>query len=186
MRPKGLIIIAMAIIFYGVTCHAQDSRPQVPFIQLGICPSEGCQFGTKGMARSSLKAYKKEGDTTAIAFTIKAGEKFTAIGGNVHVVQLGKLVLEKSFDNYVKGDTVYILSYEGEGAYDLWYKGKVLSANYNNLDRVWENGKVLNWPICVWWVWVENKSGKQGWLKVENICDNDSKMSEKIEWEYQN
>jgi hypothetical protein len=181
MKSKGILITLTAVVvFLSVSSHAQDARPTVPFMQLDVCPFECCQFG-KWTAKSLLKVYKQEGDTSATAFTIKPGEEFTAIGGNVHVVKLGQLVLEKSFDIFIKGDKVYILSYRGEGFYDLWYKGKVLDLDSDVLDKVWANGKLVNSPEFAWWVLVKNKDGKQGWLKLRNITDSGFQPEERID-----
>jgi hypothetical protein len=179
MTPKRFVIISMAIIFLRVTGYAQDARPNVPFIQRNVCPFECCQFG-KWTARSPLKVYKKEGDTSANVFTIKPGEEFTAIGGNVHVVKLGELVLEKSFNNFIEGDKIYILSYRGEGFYDLWYEGKVLDLESDAPDKIWTNGRLVNYPEIVWWVLIKNKERKQGWIMLKNIADSGFETEENI------
>ena len=168
MKPASIVVILMAIILLlSVTSHAQDERPETPYIQYNVCPFECCQFGT-WTARSLLKAHKREDDNTAIAFTIKPGEKFIALEGNVHIVKLGMLILEKTVGNFIKGDKIYILTYRGEGFYDLWYKGEVLDLEAENLDKVWANSKIVNYPEFIWWVLVKNKDGKQGWLRLKN------------------
>ena len=171
MRSIGVAITSIAItLFLCVTGHARDERPEVPFIQRDVCPFECCQFG-RWTARSPLKAHEKEDDNAAIAFTIKPDEEFIALRGNVHIMKSGVLILEESAGNFSKGDKVYILSYRGEGDYDLWYKGKMLAPDSDDLSKVLANSKLVNSPEFVWWVMIKNKDGKEGWLRLKNITD---------------
>ena len=136
-----------------------------------------CQIAIEGL--------QKEGDSSAIAFTIKPGEQFTAIKGNVHVVKLGVVVITEPFDAFSKDDNIFVLSYKGEGFYDIWYKGKVLS----DIEQFWidksskSSSKALlkQPPQIVWWVLVKNKDGKQGWLMLQNISNNGFLLNEKID-----
>ena len=165
MRLKSIIIVLASLLFFlSSASYAQLLRPKVPYIQHNVCPFECCQYG-KWIAKSLLKAYKIEGGDSTVVFIIKPGEEFTAMGGNVHIMKLGEIVLNKSLDEFTKGDKVYVLSYRGEGYYDLWYKGKVLDST----EKVWSNGELMEYPEFVWWVLVKNKAGKQGWLKLKNI-----------------
>lgn len=177
MNSKTLLTsVAAIILLFSVSSYAQNPKPKVPFIQHGTCPFECCQYG-KWAARSPLKAFEKEGDDSRVSFTIRPGEEFTAINGNVHVVKLGYVTITKTFDSFIKGEKVYILSYRGEGDYDLWYKGKI----FNGDDAFWDN---INWvqsPVTVWWVLVENKAGIRGWLKLRNTSDGGFRTKEKID-----
>ncbi len=181
------IIIALSLfcaVFLCSIVYAQDDKPNVPYIQNNVCPFECCQYG-KWIAKSRLKAYKTEGDSSTIAFTIKPGEQFTAIKGNVHVVKLGIVVITESFDIFSKGDNVFVLSYKGEGFYDVWYKGKVLK----DIEQFWpdelskQTGKSRSkqLPEMIWWVLVKNEAGKQGWLMLKNISNNGFLLNERID-----
>jgi hypothetical protein len=181
MKSKFLAITATAIfIFLAINSLAQDKQPKIPFIQHDVCPFECCQFG-KWTAKSLLKAHEEENDNAGIAFTIKPGEEFSALRGNVHITKLGKLVIEKPFGSFVKDDNVYVLSYRGEGFYDLWYKGKILNLDSDNLDKVWSNSSLVNYPNFTWWVLVRNKEGKQGWLRLRNITDSGFQIEEQFD-----
>ena len=121
----GLFLI-MVVLFNDCSyakAENQQEKPNVPFIQNDICPFECCRYG-KWIAKSGMKAYKKEGDSSTIAFTIKPGEQFTAVSGNIHTVTLGVVIITESFDAFKKGDNVFVLSYKGEGFYDVWHKGE--------------------------------------------------------------
>ena len=175
----GSLIVAVVVVslfFLRSASEAQLLRPKVPYIQHNVCPFECCQYG-RWISKSLLKAYKLEGDDSTVVFIIEPGEEFTAIGGNVHIMKLGEIVLNKSFDEFTEGDKIYILSYRGEGFYDLWYKGKVLDST----EEVWSNGVLIESPEFVWWVSIKNKAGEQGWLRLKNISESGFQMEYEID-----
>jgi hypothetical protein len=177
MNLKTILISVLALLlFLPVTSYAQDAKPKIPFIQHNICPFECCQYG-KWTARSPLRAFEKEGDDSRVWFTIRPGEEFNAINGNVHIVKLGYVSINKSFDTFKKGEKVYILSYKGEGVYGLWYKGKI----FNGDDTFWDNVEWVQSPVSVWWVLVENKAGNRAWLKLKNVKDSGFRTKERID-----
>jgi hypothetical protein len=177
MSTKNLLIASILLFISHINpIYAQNMTPQVPFIERNICPFECCQYG-KWIARSPIKAFNKEGDVSSISFSIRAGEEFTAISGNVHVIKPGIIIIEKSFDDLKKGTKVYVMSYRGEGEYDLWYNGKEL----DNTDDVWKHGSLKQSPEFIWWVAVINKEGKRGWLRFKNISGSGFQTEDKIE-----
>ncbi len=176
---KTLIVVtATFCVFFlsTLTSQANEAPPNAPYIQRDICPFECCQYG-KWIARTTVTAYKREGDRRSTAFKIKSGEEFTAIRGNVHIVKLGIVTVKKSFDAFTKGDRVYILSYRGEGVYDLWYKGRVFAS----VDDFWPNVRLISNPEMIWWVLVKNKFGKNGWLRLKNVSEGGFRLAEEID-----
>ncbi len=127
--------MAAILVFVSVSSYAKNARPKLPLIQHDICPFECCQYG-RWTARSPLTAYKREGDDSIMSFTIRIGEEFTAISGNVHIEKLGIIVINKAFGVFHKGGEIYVLSYRGEGEYALWFNGKEL----RNTAEVWSHG----------------------------------------------
>ena len=163
-------------LLFTVISQANDAQPNIPYIQRDICPFECCQYG-KWIARTTLTAYKREGDRKSTAFRIKNGDEFAAIRGNVHIVRLGIVAVKKSFDVFTEGDRVYLLSYRGEGVYDLWYKGRVFAS----VDDFWSNVELIKTPELIWWVLVKNKFGKYGWLRLKNVGDSGFRLEEEID-----
>jgi hypothetical protein len=159
-------------------CLAQAGELSVPYVQKNICPFECCQYG-KWTAKTALPVYKKEGDTSTVAFTIKHGEQITASRGNIHIVELGIVAIQKSFNIFKKSTKAYLLSYSGEGEYDLWYEGKVY--NTSDSDEFWTNAVVSKTPKLIWWVLIKDKAGKQGWLMLRNISQSGFQTKEKID-----
>jgi hypothetical protein len=173
---KFLFAVLLVILYFNLASQAAETPPKVPYIQKNVCPFECCQYG-KWSAKTALKVYQNEGNSTSVVFTIKPGDDFTAIKGNVHVVKLGVVTLEKTFDGFTKGDKVYVLTYRGEGVYDLWYKGKIIDSD----NGIWANGVMSQPPEIIWWVLVKNKDGKKGWLKLKNISERGFAIEEKID-----
>lgn len=176
----------LLILFPSIGCYSLHAQPAIPYIQKNICPSECCRYGL-WTAKSNLKLNKKEGDSSVVAFTVKSGEKITAIRGNVHVVKLGILVVKKpikfnnkSLDTFSEGEKIYVLSYGGEGYYDLWHKGKLLDIDLDDSDQIWGNSELVQTPHMIWWVLVKNYKSKKGWLKID-IGDGHSVTEEKVE-----
>ncbi|MBI3105084.1 MAG: hypothetical protein HYY95_05845 [Candidatus Rokubacteria bacterium] len=152
-----------------------------------VCPFEGCAYGT-WVARSRLTAYAAEGDTSKIAFAVKPGERVTAVRGNVHVVKLGVVAVTAPIEAAAgqtlrPGDRAYVLSYRGEGRYDVWHAGRLMT-----LEPFWEpvaaNGRVAGIlrarPEMMWWVLIKTKSGRQGWLRLRNMAEHGFEMKEDI------
>ncbi len=163
-----VMFLSLALtLFVGSISVAQEEKPKIPYIELGACPFECCQYGT-WTAESPLIVYKEEVSGSAIAFKVNPGESFTAINGNVHITKPGYVVVNKSHDGFAKGNKVYLLTYLGEGAYDLWYKGKKLDLNILNLDEFWANVTEKDSPLYTWAVLIKRGDGKQGWLRLKN------------------
>jgi hypothetical protein len=167
MRNRLVLISLTLTLAFGSSVIAQEEKPKIPYIDEGACPFECCQYGT-WTAESPLVAYQKEENDSAIAFKIKPGESFTAINGNVHITKPGYVVVNRSFDGFTKDDKVYLLTYLGEGAYDLWYKGKKLDLNVLNADDFWANVTEKDSPLYTWAVLITRGDGKQGWLRLKN------------------
>jgi hypothetical protein len=60
-----------------------------------------------------------------------------------------------------KGDTIYLLTYLGEGYNRIWYKGRTTEADTFDQSKF----RVTQTPRSVWWVKVKNSRGQIGWSK---------------------
>jgi len=123
-------------------------------------------------------------DTTRVAFQLAPGESVETEAGNVYVRSAGMVVLkyplEQRADSIATtpaaapGDTLYLLSYEGEDSWVVWYRGRQYS-----LWHFWvEPGKtprpqhpgVLVRPLqAEWWVRLRNRAGARGWIEAGRI-----------------
>jgi hypothetical protein len=133
-----------------------------PFIENDICPGEGCQFGPWKI-KSFMKAYLSRGDSTRIAFSLHPNEEITAIKGDVIILKPGLVLINRTTDDFHVNDTAFLLSYISEGVYDAWYGGKILEITSGDPAFTF-----LREATTEWWVYIKNRQGKFGWLKVND------------------
>jgi len=154
----------------------------VPIIQKDKCPFECCQFGI-WKTFVTLPVYKSEGNSDNKLFTIPARDSFIAITGNVHMIKPGLVIVSRTIENFIAGDTVYTLSYTGEGYNDVWYHGQIYNVemfwqtddeiDYKTInvnDTKWKKyvGVLISKPVMVWWVKIRYKNSEEGWIRLEN------------------
>ena len=60
-----------------------------------------------------------------------------------------------------KGDTVYLLTYLGEGFNKIWHKGRIVEADTFDESKF----RFSRQPRSVWWVKVKNRRGEIGWSR---------------------
>jgi len=173
------------IIFTIFLCGFLYSADQfkMPLIEKNVCPFECCTYG-KWISHSPLKVYYKEADTSGIAFTISPNDSFIAITGNVHINRPGIVIVIKPNQGFTSGDTIYTLSYYGEGFYDVWYQNKII-----NVELFWKSidgdltfpidmndpklekysGVLIQKSLMIWWVKIEYNN-RYGWIKLNNTA----------------
>jgi hypothetical protein len=166
----------------------------IPVIEKGRCPFECCQFG-RWVSQSSLRAYRVEGDTADIAFTVATGDTFNALTGNVHMDRPGVVVVTKPVLSFNRGDTIYTLTHTGEGFIDVWSNGAIANIEMfwegngdsdsaivdTNADR-WKrySGVLVARPIMIWWVQIQRADGLTGWLRLVNTTSYGLGLDERI------
>jgi hypothetical protein len=160
-----------------------NPEPPMPKIYKDVCPGEGCSFG-EWMTCDTLSAFTSAGDNPKAAFLLHRGDRFTAVTGDVHIKQAGKVVFTRNVKVEDEGtkffftpaDTLYPLLYEGEGFGSWYFRGKESggffffgNANQEATDIpvvAGVSGYVVVRPIISeWWVKVRAKNGREGWLR---------------------
>jgi hypothetical protein len=166
-----LEITVLMFVFFISAMGQQQPKPTIPFVDKNVCPFEyGCDFH-KWYPRSPIRGFSIEGDTTALSFVVAAQESLQFNFGNMHIERLGVVVIRKSFEGYNVGDTVFILSYTGEGSYNIWHNGI-----FENVDRFWSSDTLRSHFDALetvevsmsWWVNVTDASGRVFWLRLFN------------------
>ena len=179
-RPRT---IALAVVFSPALACAQDRTPQLrePHIERNICPFECCQYG-EWFAEGRVNVYPNPGSRAVIA-RIDSGQKFLADSGNMHFSQLGKvrlrseltLVNAENTDSVraPSGAVITLLSYTGEGYFNVWYRGRTYSAFVFWKDpdvqssSTNEPGVLIRQSRNVWWVHVRLPNGLSGWIRMD-------------------
>ena len=152
--------------------QAQNAgAPKLPFTDPGACPFECCQYD-EWTASVSQQAYKSSSRESGLAFTIRPGEKVSALTGVVITRKAGLVIMRKqtSFEDITvpAGAKLFLLHRVGEGVDLFWYKGATHSAELY-VDQVRKANDQYPWdvisvPETEWWVKVKNSRGVTGWL----------------------
>ncbi len=145
----------------------------MPYVDNGACPFECCTYRNWTVDKATdVRTAMRDG--ASIAFKLRKGEKVRGLTGAVITTQAGEVrVLKRTqIGNRMAnpGDTLYILTYEGEGYSKVWYRGRISSEE--TYDRA--VFREIRQPKSVWWVKVRNSKGKIGWSRQpENFGNKD-------------
>lgn len=173
MRIRSLALILFGLLVVGVgSTRAQG--PKLPYKDVGACPFECCTY--RGwVANKDTIIYKEKRDGSPVAFRVKKRERVTGVTGVVITTKAGIVkvlrnttINEEGTFHVRAGDTIYLLTYKGEGFYTIWYKGRYsVGAFYDD-----SNLRTVSDPDSVWWVKIRNRRGQVGWTRLPENFDN--------------
>lgn len=161
----GAIVSISLFLILPVLATAGDLSTEPPpaiFVDQGVCPSEACYF-RRWLTVDAVTLWDKPMGKEAVA-TLRQGETVDALTGDI----ISKPRLAKADQNVPgtpikKGDSIYILHYNGETYWTIWYQG--------------ERGEVqmvgTGFPKVEeqWWVKVRDQTGKTGWALGKHFRD---------------
>jgi hypothetical protein len=162
--------------------------PPVPFEETNVGPFEGCVY-RDWTSKAAVNVKQDRWASAPIVFSLKKGDKVAAITGVVVTSRAGRVQFSKPIDlsntsgplYVVSGQTLYLLTYRGEGFTLAWFEGRFYdnvdgsTAFFNGgCDRVPSRcvGTVVQQPQVVWWVQVKNAKGQIGWTNQPERFDN--------------
>ena len=165
----------------------RSASPPIPFEDVGACPFEGCVY-RDWIANSAVVVSTDRRVGAPVAFTLSKGDQVRAITGIVVTLKPGRVQFRKAVDLWTTagtlhvepGETLYLLTYHGEGATAAWFKGRLYdqvdgSEFFNGLCDVNPgacNGTIIEKPQRVWWVRLRSMRGLTGWTKEPEKFDN--------------
>lgn len=160
----------MAVGCFVVAARAQG--PRLPYSDPGACPFECCTY-RNWTANKDTTIYTQMRDGASRAYTVRKGETVRGVTGVVITNRAGiakakVAVTIGSRTRVAKGETIYLLTYQGEGFFKVWYKGRVISGVEIDEDKF----NVTRQADAVWWVKIRNRQGKVGWSKLPDNFDN--------------
>jgi hypothetical protein len=153
--------------------------PPVPFADSGACPFEGCVY-RPWKALRDLSARRTPSTGAAESLHIAAGATVTALTGFVLTTVPGQvrfrdtvtLVADGTTLHVTPADTLFLLTYEGEGFTTAWFKGRL----YRGLDGAMAIfnavcdtqpssclGRIVVPARRTWWVKICDSTGRVGW-----------------------
>lgn len=152
--------------------------PPVPFEDRGACPFEGCVYREwTAMATVEVRAERRR--DAPVAYTLRAKERVRALTGVVITIKAGRVQFRESrtlrtLSGPVRidpGETLYLLTYQGEGFTKAWLRGELYTDVdtvdfYNGVCDVQPTrcaGTIVEKSQTEWWVQVRNRLGRTGW-----------------------
>ncbi|MBP6003532.1 MAG: hypothetical protein KA746_08885 [Pyrinomonadaceae bacterium] len=139
-------------------------KPTIPFVDKGACPFECCTYREWTVDKPTVvRAAMRDG--SSIAFRLKKGERVKGVTGVVVTSRPGEVrVLKRTkIGRFTanKGDTLYLLTYIGEGFHKVWFKGKISEEETYDPAKFRE----IRQPVSEWWVKIRNSRGQTGWSR---------------------
>jgi hypothetical protein len=178
----ALILASLPSLMVG--SDAASSSPPMPHEDFGACPFEGCVYGEWG-ATDAVAVHASRSPTAPIVFSIRKGEWITVLTGVVVTTSPGQVRFREPIElssrsgplRVEPGETLYLLTYRGEGFTQAWFKGEVYEdvdgglAFFNALCDTSPArcvGTIVVQPQRIWWVQVRNAKGQVGWTADSN------------------
>jgi hypothetical protein len=166
--------------------RAPPASPPVPFEDLGACPFEGCVY-REWTARSLVAVRTERRRGATVMFRLRAGEKVSAITGVVITLKAGRVQFREARTlsssprpiHIEPGQTLYLLTYQGEGFTKAWFNGELYrdvdtADFFNGVCDVQPSrcaGKIIDKSQTEWWVQVRNRLGAVGWTDEPDKFD---------------
>lgn len=148
---------------------AQAPRPTL-YVDEGACPFECCLYG-RWWATQPVQLLAERRPEAPVIGTISPGDTVRVETGVVETIPAPFLVKE-AIDGYAPGDTIWLLTYLGEGFFRIWQDGEVreLELDFSpyggspgaRCERC-DHGELLTPHQSEWWVRVKTADGAIGW-----------------------
>jgi hypothetical protein len=184
-------IVCLSLLLVSSVYSGQNLRPPTNYQDYGACPFECCTYRRWSVVADTV-VYTQRSASSGVAFRVKKGDHVIGLTGVVITLRPGKAIVKKAATlgigkrrTQVKpGDILYLLHYEGEGVYKIWFQGSIYehemptapdSVSKVATEKRQESIQVLSEPDYVWWVKVKSSRGQIGWSKQDkNFGDMDA------------
>jgi hypothetical protein len=179
------LLTTLACLCVLVAANAYPARaqrmPPRDYEDRGACPFECCTY-REWSVKADTVFYKTRSTKSPAAYRASKGERVRGLTGVVITLEPGKAVVRKATTigegrrkvSLATGDVLYVLNYEGEAVYKVWFRGRIYEEQIMSApvvmharpeDRALEPVQMLSAPRAVWWVKVRNKRGQVGWSR---------------------
>jgi hypothetical protein len=121
-----------------------------------------------------MKAHSRRSVSSPVVFSVTVHEKVTALTGLVATTSAGIVRFPRGAEigdlKLKDGDEAYLLTYQGEGHYRIWFKGhsyaeapSICSENNRASDCI---GSLVKQAEHTWWARIRNAKGQIGWVAM--------------------
>lgn len=171
---KFLLSIVIVFFCFGSLMAQRPKYPRLPFVDKGACPFECCTYREWNVIKPTAIRTRMS-DRSAVLFKAAKDEKIRGVTGVVITTRAGVVRVLKNTKvgdiSVSKGETLYLLTYLGEGFYKVWRKGRIIEENMTEEGSL----KVVSQPLSVWWMKVKNQRGQTGWSREPDNFGNKDK-----------
>jgi hypothetical protein len=177
-------LLVLVMLLSPVRTSFSQKAPPRFFKDKGACPFECCTYRRWKIVKAT-KLYERPDVRSRQIGKALAGSRVAALTGEVHTVP-SRFVVKKPHERYRPGDVLWVYTYQGEGFFKVWFKGRMyveelVFSPYGGstgqrcevLEQCWgELDKELN---SVWWIKIKLPGGRTGWTNEgENFSGADA------------
>lgn len=157
-----------------------NPEPIVPMVFRDVCPGEICSFGL-WVACESIPLLSEPRPGAPVVATVQRSDSMVTITGNEVVERAGKIIFRDTvsvggeMERYLftPADTLYPLSYDGEGYGTWFFHGRVGGGEWffheeNDVPQYNPAVVIVRERITDWWVKAKDRGGKEGWFKFKS------------------
>lgn len=146
-------------LMLSLRVQASDAdQPPKRFVDVGACPFECCKY-RQWVVRDSAQLLDRPNGKRAVG-SLRKGESVQGLTGEVISTPVAVKADREIPETPIKaGDTFYVLHYDGEGYWKVWFHGKMTFVHQSVID--------VTQPKAEWWVKVKKADGVAGWTLSE-------------------
>jgi hypothetical protein len=150
-------ILPALLLTIGLHQTGSDTGPKRPprvFVDVGACPFECCTYRRWTVEKETALLDRPNGKRVVVS--LSKGDVVTGLTGEVISVPIPVKTDRDIPETPIKaGDTFYVLHYDGEGYWKVWFRGKMTSVHQSVID--------VPQPKAKWWVKIKDSHGNIGW-----------------------
>jgi len=183
MSRFGLVAFTCLIVTSALSQEPAPKpmpEPALPFLDWKACPFEGCSY-REWTAQKPVTVYDTWKDGRRKVAQVAKGDRVVGVTGVVITFKPGVIRMDRDLpeQHLKKGDTILTYTYLGEGFSQAWFKANY----YPEFDisfTKWPDGGGCGGAHCaatyvdlgnkVWWAQVKLKSGRMGWVNMEDAA----------------
>lgn len=147
-----------------------------------FCPFElGCDFGPT-LVGGEVPVYSERGDRSSQIGVVGPDECVSTTRGDMVIDQPGLVVVKQSRRPFEAGDSIWVMTYAGEGSYIVWSGGRQWNVlgEWPRRVGVSDLAETLRTPISTWWI--ELETTPPSWIALRNAEASDVRFDHHVEF----
>jgi hypothetical protein len=153
---KPMIFFAGFVVCFSVyASHSEEGAPPNPFIDIGACPFECCEY--KNWTAADKVRLLDKPDGGQIVGYLDKGEIVEGVTGYVISNPVATKADRDIPETKIKiGDVFYVLHYDSIGYWKVWFQGEITFVH--------ESVVPIPMVVSKWWVKIKKYNGLEGWI----------------------